>query len=292
MKHNRSGIAVVALAALALTACGGSGGDPKDSIGDLTGLAPPAETPADQLERAPDILARSDSLFVSTVQVETDHPQVPEFRFLAECSGTKCTLSNPLTGDSQTLTLSDLEPPDLPSEAVGTGHGITLLSVAGQHMGADVTLLGAWMDHGRFSVEMSGAASDGVRFDSRNAIALGDLTGTPLTGSATWLGLMVGTPVTGDDRGHRLVGDAALNYDMDVGGLDIAFSSIRNIDLGTAHSTATVIFPDVPIGPEGIFSLGAAGERIAGGFHGPGHAETAGIFERFGIVGAFGAKRQ
>ena len=288
----RSNTAVVALAAFALAACGGSGGDPSDSIGDLTGFAPPAETPAEQLERAPDILARSDALFVSTAHAETDDPQVPEFRFLAECSGTQCTLSNPLTGASQTFTLSDFENPDLPSEAVGTRHDITLVRVAGQHMGADVTQLGAWMGHGGFSVEMSSAASDGVRFDSRNALAAGDLTGAPLTGSATWLGLMVGTPVSGDDRGDRLVGDAALNHDMGAGGLDIAFSSIRNIDLGAVHSTASVIFTDVPVGPEGTFALGEAGDRIEGGFHGPGHAETAGIFERFGIVGAFGAKRQ
>ena len=145
---------------------------------------------------------------------------------------------------------------------------------------------------GGFAVEVRSATSDGVRFDSRNAMAAGDLTGTPLAGSATWLGLMVGTPVRGDDRGDRLVGDAALNYDMGAGGLDLAFSSIRNIDLGAAHSTASVMFADVPVGPEGTFALGEAGDRIEGGFHGPGRAETAGIFERFGIVGAFGAKMQ
>lgn len=288
----RSSIAVVALAGFALAACAGSGGDPADSIGNSAGLAPPAETPAEQLERASDIQTRFDSLVVSTVHVETDHPQIPGFRFLAECSGAQCMLSSPLTGASQTFALSDLDPPEAPSEAVGTRHGITLMRVVGPDMGADVSLLGAWMDHGMFSVEMSALDVDGVRFDNRNAMAGGDLTGTPLTGSATWLGLMVGTPVSGDDRGDRLVGDAALNYDMDAGGLDIAFSSIRNIDLGAAHSTATVIFADVPIGPEGTFSLGTPGERIEGGFHGPGHAETAGIFERSGMVGAFGAKKQ
>jgi hypothetical protein len=288
----RSGIAVVALAALVLAACAGSRGDPMDAIRNLTGLAPPAETPAGQLDRAPDIRARIDSLLVSTVHVGTDHPQIPEYRLLAECSAAQCTLSNPLTGTSQTLTLSDLETPDLPSETVGTRHGITLMRVAGQHMGADVTQLGAWMDHGEFAVEMSSVDRDGVRFEFRSAQAFGDLTGTPLTGSATWLGLMVGTPVSGDDRGDRLVGTAALNYDMDAGGLDIAFSSIKNIDLGEAHSTASVIFTDVPIGQEGTFSLGAVGDRVEGGFHGPSHAEAAGIFERSNIIGAFGAKRQ
>ena len=130
-------------------------------------------------QNQPHLFARADFLFVSTVHAETDHPQIPEFRLLAECSGTQCTLSNPLTGASQNFTLSDLENPDLPSEAVGTRHGVTLMWVAGQHMRADVTQLGAWMDHGGFAVEMSGAASDGVRFDNRNAMAGGKLTGTP-----------------------------------------------------------------------------------------------------------------
>ena len=38
-------------------------------------------------------------------------------------------------------------------------------------------------------------------------------------------------------------------------------------------------------------AAGEAGDRIQGGFYGPGHAETAGIFEQSNIVGAFGAKR-
>ena len=79
---------------------------------------------------------------------------------------------------------------------------------------------------------------------------------------------------------------------MTAGGLDAAFSGIRNIDRGTAHSTETVIFSDLEVGADGTFSRGQSGARIQGGFHGPGHAEAAGVFEQSGIVGAFGAKRQ
>lgn len=82
----RSGIAAVALTAAVLGACGGGGDGTGQNIADLSGLPPPAETPADQRERAPDVLARTDALFVSTVHGETDHPSVPEFRLLAECS--------------------------------------------------------------------------------------------------------------------------------------------------------------------------------------------------------------
>ena len=64
------------------------------------------------------------------------------------------------------------------------------------------------------------------------------------------------------------------------------------MDRGTAHTTETVLFGNVEIDPEGTFEAGLAGNRIQGGFYGPGHAEAAGIFEQSNIVGACGAKRQ
>ena len=42
---------------------------------------------------------------------------------------------------------------------------------------------------------------------------------------------------------------------------------------------------------DGTYAAGRAGNRIQGGIAGPAHAETAGIFEQRGIVGAFGARR-
>ena len=39
-----------------------------------------------------------------------------------------------------------------------------------------------------------------------------------------------------------------------------------------------------------MFTSGYTGNQIQGGFYGPGHAETAGVFEQAGIVGSFGAK--
>ena len=134
---------VVAPAALALAACAGSGADPTDSVRDLTGLAPPVETPAEQLAREPELLARSDSLLLSTFHIETDLPEAPAFRLLTECGGTQCTRTNSLTGASDTLAVSDLEVLDLPTEAVGAKHGMTLIWVAGQHMDTEITTLGA-----------------------------------------------------------------------------------------------------------------------------------------------------
>ena len=69
-------------------------------------------------------------------------------------------------------------------------------------------------------------------------------------------------------------------------------------------TTAEVEVPD-PEGPDGAtvvetvldsanmaFDAGVAGNRIRGGFFGPGRAEVAGVFEQNGILGAFGAERQ
>ena len=48
----------------------------------------------------------------------------------------------------------------------------------------------------------------------------------------------------------------------------------------------------MPLGADGTFEAGLTGNRIQGGFYGPGHAEAAGIFEQSNIVGAFGATLQ
>ena len=103
---------------------------------------------------------------------------------------------------------------------------------------------------------------------------------------------MVGTPTAGEGVGERLVGKVALNYDMDAAVLDAAFSGIVNIDRGAAHGVEVVFFSNLAVGSDGTFATGQSGTRIQGGFHGPGHAEAAGVFEQSDIVGAFGATRQ
>lgn len=283
--------------AILLVGCGGGGGPDTAAsfaeIRDLTGAAAPVETPAVQRARSPGIVSRADSLIVSTIYGESSNPALPAFRLRSRCSGTRCTISEPTTGYSETVRLSDLEFSAGSAAAVGTRHGVTLMSWTERDAGESYTRLGAWMAHSGFAVEDFQATEQGIRTGLRSGIAGGDLTGTPVTGGATWLGVMVGTPATGSRRGDRLQGDAALNYDLSSGGgLDVAFSSIKNIDRGAAHPTATVLFADVPIAPGGTFEAGSAGNRIQGGFYGPGHSEAAGVFEQSNIVGAFGAKKQ
>ena len=290
---------LAAAAILSLAACGG-GGDSNsrpaltpDDIRDLAGLSAPVETAATQQARQQDISARADSLVVSTVHMELALPdETLTIRQVAECSGAECQLLDPITGETETAGLDTVVVELGDAEPIGSAHGITLVSKSGQQSGADASSLGAWMEHGAFMLNGLRTVDEDSQSNTLQTRALGDLADLPLTGSASWLGIMVGTPIAGDDRGDRLVGTAALNYDMTAGVLDAGFSGIKNIDRGTAHSVEAVIFSDLEVGADGTFSRGQSGVRIQGGFYGPGHAEAGGIFEQSDIVGAFGVKRQ
>ena len=291
------GLAVAA--AISLPACVGDGASVSGpalttgEIRELTGLSAPVETAAAQQHRQVEIFARADSLNLSTMRVEVAGPDVTHgFRWLTACAGAQCKLHDPVTGETDTINLATFEVVPGDGEVIGSAHGITLMSESGQHMGVDRTSLGAWMEHGSFGLFNDRVTGKEVESGYSYARALGDLMDRPLTGSATWLGIMVGTPTAGDARAGRLAGTAALNYDLNAGGLDAAFSGIRNIDRGTAHGVVAVIFSNLAVGPDGTFAAGQSGTRIQGGFHGPGHAEAAGIFEQSDIVGAFGATRQ
>ena len=151
------------------------------------------------------------------------------------------------------------------------------------------------MDHAGFavqsetgSVDLSGQTID---FSYHYGIAGGDLTGSRPTGtSATWKGLMVGTPASA--LGNILQGDATLEYSVDSETLDAAFTDIKNVTNNSAYSTDSVRFDDVSVSTNGTYQTGSTGNRIQGGFYGPSHAETAGAFEKSGIIGAFGAKKE
>lgn len=288
-----------ALFAILLTACGGGGGGSSGAASGplldaaaariLTDASAPAETQADQQARAPAILARTDSLIVSTAFVVTSSPAVPAFQIQADCFGARCTLSESSTGVSIPVTLQDLELLQGGASAILTKYGIT--SVRQRASGTDS--YHSWMDHAAFAVQTERDSVEGVRFEVHYGVAGGDLTGTrPNEITGTWRGLMAGTPRSGAFRGNTLQGDAVLTY---TGGasslLDVAFTNIRDLDREASHSTTSVRFDDIPVSAGGTYRAGAAGNLIQGGFYGPRHAETAGVFEQAGIVGAFGAKR-
>lgn len=311
MRYN-SACSLALAALLPLAACSGGGGPAPgpapwpapwpsldvEGIRELAGLSAQVETAEAQQERNLDIRARADSLFLSTMHGESGGTGGPAFRLLTRCGGTRCTVTESPGGTVDTIELANTPLRQGAPVAIGSKRGVTLWWEASTHTGADLASLGAWLEHGSFAVLNEIGPGDEGPVDVWYGIALGELAGSPPTGSATWFGIMAGTPVTGDARGERLVGDAVLTWDLRSGSdgsgasLDVAFGGIMNIDRGTAHAVGTVSFESVAAGPDGTFAAGEAGTRILGGFHGPGHAEAAGVFEHSGIVGAFGATRR
>ena len=294
-------LAIVSSSALlALAACGSDPKSPHDprSIQELTGLASPDETAEAQEARSRTVVMNGDSLILTTAHVETSHPEIPALIVHSECSGPRCELFEPLSGDIGTMGLDDIEFLDGPAYTVGSRYGITLMSAFARPEDEDrvenasVTSYGSWMEHGGFGLQTNTYETGGVSFVERFGIAGGKLTGAKLAGGATWLGLMVGTLAEGEHSGDLLQGDAALNYDLALDTLDVGFSGIKNIDRRAAHSTEVVMFNDLAVAPDGTFKAGSTGDLIQGGFYGPAHAEAAGVFERSNIIGAFGAKRE
>ena len=173
-----------------------------------------------------------------------------------------------------------------------TKNGITL----GEGGNENSETFGAWMHHAAFAVQSEQATEtiggSSYSLSARYGIAGGDLTGNPPDITATWRGVMVGTPATGNLRGNVLQGDAVLTFSVGDSMLDVAFTGIKDLDRIADHATESVRFDDVPVRSDGTFGIGLTGNRIQGGFYGPAHAETAGVFEQSNIVGAFGAKRQ
>ena len=283
---------------LALAACGdgdlGRGSGSADDIQILTGSRPLLETAADQSARVAGMISRADSLILSTTYIDTSDPVVPRVQIRAACSGPRCSVRAPAIGYYDTISISDLEIVSGSRDFAHSKHGITLFGgrTVGENYGART--FGSWMHHSTFQVESASAFVDGTTLQTLGGSTGGDLTGYSPSTSATWRGVMVGTPISGADRGNFLQGDAFLSYGSGASGfaeIDAAFTNIKNIDRNRDHSVASIRFDDVPAHTDGTFEAGITGNRIQGGFYGPGYAETAGIFEQRGIVGSFGAKR-
>lgn len=111
-------------------------------------------------------------------------------------------------------------------------------------------------------------------------------------GSARWVGLMVGRDVTtSPQRGQLVNGDASVtvSFGEQAATADVAFFGILNLENGAR--TPDMAWRDLAIENGGFDRRDARDDTISGRFYGPGHAEAGGVFERNGIVGAFGARR-
>ena len=310
-----NGAKALAAAALALlAACGGGGGGGGVSVEGLAhGWLPPLETVADQDERALAILPEIDSEFISSSYFESSLPAVGRAITRHRCTGTRAGCVGVYPPDETERSVTRV-PADGKLVIEGTRtpfrskNGVTLVrttrntaSPTGDGTDGFEIRLGAWMDHSHFRFHQASgerlSPTYGYRGDRTSfGYAYGDLTRSVPAATATWKGVMVGGQAFGGgvgSGGHALIGDAELVFDFDTSRLTARFSGIVNADRrDEPHSVTGVVFSGVPVDGTGIFRQGGDDSRIQGGFYGPDHAETVGVFEKAGIVASFGAKRE
>ena len=237
------------------------------------------------------------SILVSTMHGRTNDATSPAFRAAPDCAGAQCRWRIQNTGVSETFDRRRLEvAPGGAGETVAfQSRGLEAKRSRGEQDSTEIEYLRIAMDHATLAAAQAmWDRADNVDITGRFGAAGGNPVRTPPNISAKWSGLMVGAPHEGEFGDNILVGDADLTYTYsDSGGtLDAAFANIQDLSRGEAHSTPGFEFPDVPVSPDGSYRTGSAGDRIHGNFFGAGHAETAGVFEKAGMVGAFGAKRR
>lgn len=288
----------VLLSATILSACGSSNNRliPFDAVEAqrLTSASAPAEEVADQVARAAAIGPNIDRLAVSTLHGETDNPALETFAVPGVCTGTTCVFTEPTTTISveiNTENLLDTEDDVGSVRAVLTRNGITLLEGSGGERGRDYRVYGAWMEHAGFAVETRHETErENIKITYRGGQAVGDSTGDAPSADATYHGVMVGTPATGDNSDDILQGDARLVYAFDTYSIDVHFENIKNLDRNADHSVTEITFEDIVV-IDNTYSVEHNDQMLSGAFVGPAHAETAGVFEKDGVVGAFGAKK-
>ena len=288
----RRGIILFSLATV-LCACGGTGsasGSPSLSPITYTSMNFEVST----IRRSSDTLLMTD--------ISLTHPSVPRgHRAPTVCTFGLCQayFSDYKLAD---ISLFDFEFSDRTDDhRFFTSIGLVKMAdIRGRNEEDGVTTdfknLGGWLTHSAFAVEVNSIVSgvsrgvDLAGTMSSGAYSFGDATGTtPAFGNATWTGTMVGsdTSLTAT-RGNRVIGNAALTFDLSRSDIDVAFTFIRDIDGGRPHGNIT--WRNVPV-TSGSFSTGFVGSSIDGRFYGRNHEEVGGVFERNQIAGAFGAKR-
>jgi hypothetical protein len=86
-----------------------------------------------------------------------------------------------------------------------------------------------------------------------------------------------------------IFGDARIDIDnLSDPDVDVSFTGIRDVTAGTA--LPDMGWHDVSL-IDGAFNDGSS-PTISGAFYGPVQQEVGGVFDRDGVTGAFGARRQ
>ena len=218
---------------------------------------------------SPSILAFDALVFVSGVPTPA----------ATSCDPATCTIE--VAGASITLPVAKLLPSDRPDAPISS------LTVAGN--GSVFAGLGYWLQESGFAI-VSGAAApvDEILMAVSSAEHFPATDPRPLDGGAVWRGFMLAFD-TDAATTAVLSGSATITLrDFDDPSVDILFDAIREAD--TDEARPDMAWRGIAV-RNGAFASGQTGDRISGRFYGDIQQEAGGVFERDGITGAFGAKR-
>ena len=137
--------------------------------------------------------------------------------------------------------------------------------------------------------DVTGAADMRLALTAGFAFGAAQLS-NPVSGAATWTGDVLGLDVTdGETSGNQIGGVATLTIgDFADPLVDVSFTGLHDEQASTAIADMT--WSTVPLEDGGFRSEDQSGV-IDGQMYGSDHSHVAGVFERDGIVGGFGAGR-
>lgn len=168
-------------------------------------------------------------------------------------------------------------------------------------------------DYSMFFVLMADNGPDAVQFATGRPVAQSYITFAAAfgnlyrnypgadQGSATWRGAMVGATRA---EATPLSGNSLLEYDFSDDTLDLTLDQIAATDPGASYTgPSSFVWEALQANADGSFYIPGYGNDkpgttlhptlgyVDGDFYGPNAAEFGGVFEREGVVGAFGGKR-
>ena len=243
------------------------------------------------------VLNERAALSISDIDLRVQGVPVP---LQTECDQQTCTITEPITGISEPVSLQDIQDTEtsdienlrqvvhfsLTKRGVGV-YGGSVSFALGEDSSVNAQAYGGWMVHNYFLAAW-GTYRDPTYPSAEVGVGLsvGNATGSHPDASATYNGLMLGVDTAGADQGDAVEGDARLEFSMaNPGGaqMDVSFTSIMN--RRTGGSLPNIQWSAIQVLPDGTFDTG----DIHGLFYGPNHEEVGGTFNRSGVAGAFGA---
>ena len=329
MKHHFNLPTLHVFLAATLVACGGGGGGGSnmtasnggesspvpDNLSDIAWLVDaaamrqatggqPLTTTLEQANQELAAISDSvDSVIISDVLAYQGIDGV--IRVPTACTGLSCTVTLP-DGSTEQINLYDPEPDTGTTEyqLIMEHEGVSI----GQYRYRDgkgtadqfeLLSYGGWLEYSAFEVAVGSLPSIArpeisLALSASYGSASGSDPSSP-TGSmeAHWDGVMVGVEMDSTHRGNVLHGEAKARVDFTISTFDMRFENVVDLNDPSRNYDLNRMGWDwvVPLN-NGTFSTESFRLRLEGQFYGPNHEEVGGTFERFGVIGAFGATRR